>query len=153
MGWIWLTTPLLLGASELLGYIWHRFGAHADLVPGVHDTHRIHHREQSPSGDEDFLLLLLVVTLSQVAAGLLVLVIGRGRQLLTWALGVTLLNFWCSWWLHRAFHQEGHWLEQYPWFLEARKEHQVHHQSPTKNYGIATRWWDWVGGTWKAPSS
>ena len=67
---LWLTyiVGVVIG-SEIFGYFWHRYGAHADYIPGIHDTHRIHHMTSLDSGheaDEDFIWILLMLSLIHI---------------------------------------------------------------------------------------
>lgn len=144
-------------AAEIYGYIWHRFGAHSGYVPGIKDTHRIHHMlgnsksQDGAEADEDFVWILLQIIILEVILGLGVRV-GLVPMIAAILTVVTLVAIFAyNWWLHRAFHQPDHWLLAYPWFVREKERHFMHHSHPNRNFGIATHFNDTVFGTWVEP--
>jgi len=48
----------------MAAYLWHRYAAHTDIIPGVHDTHKIHHyADLRHEAHEDFIWILILLTL------------------------------------------------------------------------------------------
>jgi sterol desaturase/sphingolipid hydroxylase (fatty acid hydroxylase superfamily) len=136
--------------AELSAYLWHRYAAHTDYIPGLHVTHRFHHEAPlDHKADEDYVWVLLAL----VTVGIFLALLSVYRLIssklaalfLTGVLGV----FGWNWYVHSAYHQVGHWLEQYGWFKEMRELHFLHHTYPDKNYGIASHFMDVVMGTFQ----
>lgn len=66
-------------------------------------------------------------------------------------IGTTVLaTFVWNWFIHMAYHQPGHWLEQFDWFNYDRQMHLIHHVDPKKNYGISSHFSDWGFGTYES---
>lgn len=137
-------------ATEVFGYFWHRYGAHADYVPGIHDTHRIHHMRDvnSDSLDDDFIWTMLLMIMFELimVIGVITGIIPPLLAIIT--ITVSLAVLWWNWWIHNAYHQPNHWLESYEWFRQEKRRHYVHHYQPTRNYGIASHFIDRLMGTW-----
>ena len=135
--------------TEVFAYLWHRYGAHEDYIPGIHDTHRIHHSMgETHEADEDFVWILLLMILFELSIGL-----GVGARIVPGIIAivtiiVSLTVFWWNWWIHKAYHQPQHWLNNYSWFSLEKRRHFFHHKHPRLNYGIATHFTDKVFGTW-----
>lgn len=141
-------------AAEVYGYLWHRYGAHQGYVPGVKETHQIHHMFDEAAGneaDEDFVWILLLIILFEVIVGSAV-VIGLIPGILAIVTIITLsVVFVWNWWIHRSFHQPDHWLNDYAWFQQEKEIHLVHHRKPGHNYGVATHFNDRLFGTLHLP--
>ena len=158
--WIAYVIALIIGI-EIFAYIWHRYGAHADYIPGIHDTHHIHHiighndelkhLLSDHEADEDFIWILLMMTLFEVIIGIGVIVGIIPSVLAVLTIIVCLAVFWWNWWIHKAYHQKDHWLNSYEWFILERERHYIHHDQPDKNYGIATHFTDRFLNTWIDP--
>ena len=157
--WISYIIALIIGI-EIFAYLWHRYGAHGDYIPGIHDTHRIHHdimkqaddhRLSEHDADDDFIWILLMMTLFEVIIGIGVIVGIIPRILAIMTIIVCLMIFWWNWWIHRAYHQKDHWLNSYHWFVLEKERHYIHHEYPDKNYSIATHFTDQILGTWLEP--
>lgn len=138
-------------AAEIFGYLWHRFAAHDEYLPGLHATHQEHHEQPLDAqheADQDFVWMMLVFLLFELAAGVaLMLGIMPGRlAIITVIVGALVLTW--NWWLHRSYHQSDHWLNSFEWFRTEKQRHFVHHQHPDRNYGIASHFSDWALGTW-----
>lgn len=149
---IWLSYVLaLIVATEVFGYLWHRFGAHTDILPGVHSTHSYHHSrslDAKHEADEDFVWVLLLMVLFELAVGVGVLIGLLPGLIAIITIIVTLTVLWWNWWLHRAYHDPGHWLNQYAWFQQEKARHYIHHDQPQNNYGIASHFMDVLLNTW-----
>ena len=129
--------------SEIGAYLWHNFGAHTDVLPGVHDTHRIHHiADLSHEAHEDFYYIIIILIL--VGGGL---IYSFYKEWISWMLLLAIyvplgLTFTWNWWIHSAYHQKDHFLNSYAWFQNDRRIHFQHHINPRVNYGIATHFMD-----------
>jgi sterol desaturase/sphingolipid hydroxylase (fatty acid hydroxylase superfamily) len=138
-------------AAEVYGYLWHRFGAHAGYVPGIKETHRIHHIVDISAGheaDEDFVWILLLIMTFEIIVGLGVMIgLIPGILAIVTIITLTVVFVW-NWWIHRSYHQEDHWLNGYEWFRREKELHFIHHYKPGQNYGVATHFNDKLFGTW-----
>jgi sterol desaturase/sphingolipid hydroxylase (fatty acid hydroxylase superfamily) len=153
--WFSYIIAIIIG-TEVFAYLWHRYGAHADIIPGIHDTHRIHHMMNLDLGheaDEDFVWILLMMIMFEIIMGLCVIIgfISKIFALIT--IIISLIVFWWNWWIHKAYHQPNHWLNSYEWFRLEKDRHYVHHYQPRKNYGIASHFTDQIMGTWIEPNT
>lgn len=137
--------------TEVFAYLWHRYGAHTDYIPGIHDTHRLHHTMYSNEADEDFVWILLMITMFEIIIGVGVLIRLIPGILAIVTIVVSLIVFWWNWWIHRAYHNPDHWLNSYHWFQCEKDRHFVHHDHPSKNFGIASHFNDIIFGTWIEP--
>lgn len=152
----WLSYIIaLVICTEIFAYLWHRYGAHTDYIPGIHDTHLIHHMLDIDLGneaDEDFVWILLLMIFVELMIGISVMIglIPGVFALVT--IIVSLVVFWWNWWIHKAYHQPNHWLNSYEWFQKEKQIHYVHHYHPLKNYGIASHFSDKIMGTWINPT-
>lgn len=140
--------------SEFGAYLWHRFGAHTDIVPGVHDTHKIHHiADLTHEAHEDFFWVILI--LAALGAGLVAawytnyLFIQPIYVIVGYFL-VVLVYGW-NWYVHSAYHIPNHWLGRFYWFRKDKKMHLQHHVNPKVNYGIASHFSDIIFGTYEYP--
>lgn len=140
--------------SELGAYLWHRFGAHTDFVPLVHDTHKIHHNaDLGHEAHGDFFWVILILT--ALGAGLIVawytnyLFIQPIYVMIAYLLLV--MVFVWNWYIHSAYHIPNHWLNRFYWFRKDKKMHLQHHVNPLVNYGIASHFSDIVFGTYEYP--
>ena len=138
--------------TEVFAYLWHRFGAHADYIPGIHDTHRIHHILYFNEADEDFVWILMLMMIFEIIVGIGVMIGLIPGILAIVTIIVSLIVFWWNWWIHRAYHQPDHWLNSYAWFQHEKDRHFIHHENSSLNYGIASHFNDWILGTWIEPS-
>lgn len=140
---------LTLFFSEVGGYIWHRFGAHTDLIPPVRETHRDHHiSDLTHDAQEDFYWIILMLF------GLALIFIFLTYYGIPWYITTTIyamivLSYTWTWYIHSAYHIKNHWLEKYDWFLEDRELHFQHHEDPHSNYTIATHFPDKIFGTYQ----
>ena len=137
--------------SEGGSYLWHRFGAHTDIIPGVHDVHRIHHEaDLTHEAHEDFLVVIILLFL----LGLFLFILYKSflptYYLIMIYLTVVAVFVW-NWYIHSAYHIPNHWLNQYDWFKQDKKIHLQHHVDPTVNYGIASHFSDIIFGTYIYP--
>ena len=141
--------------TEIFGYLWHRYGAHADYIPGIHDTHRIHHildLELGHEADEDFVWVLLLMIMFELVVGIGVMAGIIPGVLAIVTIIVSLVVFWWNWWIHSAYHKPDHWLNSYEWFCNEKARHYVHHSHPWENYGIASHFTDKILNTFTEPS-
>ena len=147
--WIAYSISIII-AIEIFSYLWHRYGAHSNYLPGINSTHRLHHSINSEelNGDEDFFWILLLITLFELFLGFLVIAKIIPGILAIVTIIISLVVFSWNWWLHRSFHQNNHWLNSYSWFQKEKSRHQIHHHHPNKNYGIATYFTDKIFNTW-----
>jgi sterol desaturase/sphingolipid hydroxylase (fatty acid hydroxylase superfamily) len=151
--WFCYVIAIIIG-TEVFAYLWHRYGAHADYIPGIHDTHKIHHildLDLGHEADEDFVWILLIMVLIELIMGIIVMIGIISGVLALVSIIVSLVVFWWNWWIHKAYHQPNHWLNSYEWFKKERERHYVHHYNPRKNYGIASHFSDKIMGTWTEP--
>lgn len=156
MMWFTYIIAIVVGI-EVFAYLWHRYGAHTDYIPGLHDTHRIHHMLDLSLGheaNEDFIWILLIIVTIELTLGVAIMIkIIPYIVALIALIGiiVSLVVFWWNWWIHRAYHYPDHWLNTYKWFQREKARHYVHHYNPHNNYGIATHFTDKIMGTWIEP--
>lgn len=152
--WIAYSISIII-STEVFSYLWHRYGAHSDYLPGIHSTHKLHHdiNSDDSNGDEDFLWILLLITLFELFLGLLVIINIVPVTLAIVTIIISLVVFFWNWGLHRAFHHPDHWLNSYEWFQTEKLRHEIHHHYPNKNYGIATHFTDKIFNTWLESSS
>ena len=137
----------LIFASEIGGYIWHRYGAHTDILPFVKDTHQVHHTRIHDQAHEDFFYIAILLVLYLAFLFYLYYLTYISLTLLTILyLGVFFPFIW-SYYIHSAYHITDHWLNEYEWFQNDKRIHFKHHEDPTKNYGIATHFTDELLGT------
>lgn len=151
--WYWLIwivyIILLVVIAEVFSYLWHRWAAHTDIIPGLHDTHRIHHQAgvdyHTAGGDFIWIIgLVLILTLG------LSLGVYWGFFTTTFVVVtiiIVLLVFLTNYYIHASYHKPGHWLNNYQWFRDHKVYHLLHHQHPDKNFGIVTFYPDQFGGT------
>jgi len=137
----------LLFIGELVTYLLHRFFFHTDVVPDVHQIHRYHHVE-ADDAIHDYLIIAFLLL-----GGLLTAFILTIFRILPVSLTLLVFTVWTgyflfSWYVHRAYHT-GSFLHQFPWFEASYAEHLVHHDFPSKNYGILTRYMDRLFSTYQ----
>lgn len=147
--WFSYILAIIIGA-EIFGYVWHRYGAHDDYIPGIHTTHQIHHISEHDA-DEDFVWILFMMITLEFILGLCVMthIIPGVLALIT--IIVSLIVFWWNWWIHKAYHNPNHWLNSYTWFQREKYRHYIHHYNPQNNFGIASHFVDRIVGTWIDP--
>lgn len=144
---------LLIVVGEAFSYAWHRYMTHTNfeqfILVDIRSTHKIHHKDGTYETDSnDFIWLILVFMMVQLWTGILIMVnILPGIVSVVSLLIFGLVIVW-NWWLHKAYHEQEHWLNKYEWFKEKKKRHFVHHKNPKKNYGIASNFMDKIFGTW-----
>lgn len=141
---------------EIFAYMWHRYAAHTDYIPGLHQTHQIHHSyslDAEHEADEDFVWIMLLFILFELAAGVATMLKIIPGPIAITTVAVAGVVFTWNWWIHRSYHQADHWLNNFQWFQTERARHFVHHSNPQANYGIASHFSDWVLGTWMEPLS
>ena len=151
---IFMVFIMIIIASEFGSYMWHRFGAHTDVIPGIHDTHKIHHNaDLLHEAHEDFFWVLLIKL--AVGAGLVTawyfnyLLVPVIYVIIVYIL--TVMVFTWNWYVHSACHVPDHWLNKYYWFRKDKKMHLQHHVNPEVNYGIASHFSDIIFGTYEFP--
>lgn len=141
-----LSGILLYFICELFSYVWHRFGSHDDLIPGLHDFHRSHH--QNKEEDHDFLFVLFLVILMEILfvflINLNVISVFNSVMIIV----IVLLIFVYNWLLHLSYHNENSFLNYFEFFKLERERHQMHHTNPKINYGITCHLFDKLFGTW-----
>jgi len=153
--WFFYIIIIILG-TEVLAYLWHRYGSHSDYIPGLHDTHRIHHMINSQNADDDFVWILLTIVSAEIALGILYLSNVFPILLCIFCivgLIISTLVFYWNWWIHQAYHYPDHWLNIFDWFQSDKLRHFVHHYNPTHNYGIASHFTDKIMDSWIDPLS
>lgn len=147
---------VIIISTEIFAYIWHRYFAHTNYIPGIYDVHRIHHMLDLNLGheaDEDFVWILLIMVILELIFGIAVIIDIVSGIFAVVTIIVSLIMFWWNWWIHKAYHQSNHWLNSYKWFQREKERHYVHHNFPQKNYGIASHFMDVIMGTWTDPNS
>ena len=148
---------IIIIGSEFGSYSWHRFGAHTDIIPGPHDTHRIHHTSNlTHEAHEDFFWVVFLLIVG--AIGLTTIwylgyydMIGILPIYIIIAYSILILVFVWNWYIHSAYHIPNHWLNQYRWFQKDKRIHLQHHVNPRVNYGIASHFSDIIFGTYEYP--
>ena len=145
---------IIIIGSEIGAYIWHRFGAHTDIIPGVHNTHKIHHKANlRHEAHEDFFWIILILVL--LGIGIFIgwyknyIIIPVIYIIIVYVL-ITFVFIW-NWYIHSAYHIPNHWLNRYKWFIKDKKMHLQHHVNPKVNYGIASHFSDIIFGTYEYP--
>jgi sterol desaturase/sphingolipid hydroxylase (fatty acid hydroxylase superfamily) len=151
--WFTYIISVIIGA-EVFAYLWHRYGAHDNYIPGIKNTHDIHHiMDHTHEANEDFIWILLLMILFELGLGIGVMIGIVNGVLAIITIVIASIVFWWNWWIHRAYHQSDHWLNMYDWFKNEKNRHYIHHSQPNKNYGIASHFTDRVMGTWTEPTS
>lgn len=151
--WI-LYIIIIIIATEIFAYFWHRYGAHDDFIPGIHDTHKIHHMinikymSEINEVNEDFVWILFIIIIFEliIAIGVMINIISGFLALIT--IMTSLFVFLWNWWIHKAYHSPNHWLNSYEWFHKEKNRHYIHHINPHKNFGIASHFVDKIMDTW-----
>lgn len=148
----WITyIPVLVIFTEMFAYVWHRYIAHNHNLSGVHDTHEIHHLIELEMGNEsheDFIWLLFLIIIVELMLGVAVMLNIIPATIAIVTILVTTGVFLWNWWIHQAYHNDSHWLNNYEWFQREKKRHYIHHYNPRNNYGIASHFSDIIMGTW-----
>ena len=160
---------LIILATEFTAYMWHLWGAHSDIVPGVHSTHREHHvadLDHKAHGDFFWVILLLIVFgcvlfwlnhrgYPEYIYSNLIDETGYNNTLVQSGLGafylIVVAVFTWNWYIHQAYHTKDHWLNKFDWFKKDKKIHFQHHVDPKVNYGIASHFSDVIFGTYDNP--
>jgi len=149
--WLIYIIAVIIG-TEVFAYFWHRYGAHTNYIPGIYDTHVIHHMSSlEHEADEDFVWILLLMIIFELIMGIGVMINLVPARLAIVTIIVSLCIFWWNWWIHSAYHNKDHWLNYYDWFITEKDRHYIHHRNPCKNYGIASHFTDRLMGTWIEP--
>ena len=144
---------LLIFITEMGAYFWHNI-AHEDIVPGVHETHKIHHNaDLRHEAHEDFFwVILLLIVLGISLTGLWYYdYLFVNPKLVILGYGIIVSVFVWNWYVHSAYHIPDHWLNNYEWFRIDKKIHLQHHVNPWVNYGIASHFSDVIFGTYEYP--
>lgn len=135
----------LIFLSEFLGYCWHRWGTHQDIIPtalGIQSSHLYHHMTTDDSAYGDFIYILVFL----IFYFILILYLVQ-KDIISLKLGfiiylpIFIISFY-NYYVHAAYHCENHWLNQYDWFRNDKKIHFQHHRNPETNYGIVTHFSD-----------
>lgn len=151
LGWVaWIVyIVILVIIAEVFSYAWHRWAAHTDIIPGLHDTHRIHHQADlnyhTAAGDYVWILALVVILTLGLSLGVYWGFFSVAFVVVT--IMVVVLVFSMNYYIHSAYHQPDHWLNSYQWFQDHKSYHFLHHQHPDKNFGIVSFYPDQLGGT------
>ena len=137
----------LIFASEIGAYLWHRYGAHTDILPFVKNTHEIHHTIIDDEAHGDFFYIAILLSLYLIVLCYLYYISYINLMLFAILYLSVFFPFIWSYYIHTAFHIENHWLNEYEWFCNDKRIHFQHHKDPTTNYGIATHFTDEILGT------
>ena len=152
--WICYIIAIIVG-TEIFAYIWHRYGAHSDYIPGIYDSHCIHHMSDlnlEHEADDDFVWILLIMITCEIIIGIAVIIEFISGILAIITIIVSLVVLWWNWWIHKAYHRSDHWLNSYEWFRKEKERHYIHHYYSNNNYGIASHFTDKIMGTWFDPN-
>lgn len=146
---VWICVMVI--SVEIFSYLWHRVIAHEDYVEEIHITHRAHHQDKNIDADEDFIWLLFLLILFELVIGILLLfnIITFDFAIVT-VITAACVFFW-NWFVHRSYHNENAWLNKFQWFREDKARHFIHHDDPSKNYGIASSFMDKIFSTHRSP--
>ena len=137
--------PSIVFLTEFGAFIWHKMGAHTDLIPKefkVQETHDFHHTTIDDQAHFDFLYILIFLIIYGIFLGFLIY-----KKYLTLYLAsilylpVLFVSIW-NWYIHMAYHVENHWLNSYEWFRNDKRIHLQHHFNPETNFGIASHLYD-----------
>lgn len=145
--WISYIIIIIIG-TEIFAYLWHRFIAHNHEISGISDTHEIHHMEDIFDGDDDFIWLLFLIIISEIIIGIGVMFNIISGIIVVVTIIIAVITFYWNWWIHKAYHNDKHWLNSYKWFQQEKHRHYIHHYNPNFNYGIASHFSDKIFGTW-----
>ena len=154
MEWLIYIGSALLGvfAVEFVGYFWHRWVEHKELLGrGVTFRHYKHHEVEYPVNKlrtdsyrnaNSWTWYVVGMTASVVAP-----FIAPWQYALPFA-----ISGWVYAWIivlnmHSAFHVKGHLLWRYKWFQKLVKLHDIHHYENC-NYGICLFFMDKIFGTY-----
>lgn len=159
MWWILLILVICLAwviLTLVFSWCWHALISHTQ-VPGVAQTHLVHHQDVDDLAHRDFYwiaVLLLLLTLALFTVYVLGIVlypvsVPFWEWLVFFLWLVPVLIFILEYYLHYSYHQDDSWLGHYSWFQQLRADHYAHHQDETVNYGISNHWVDWLMGKYK----
>jgi sterol desaturase/sphingolipid hydroxylase (fatty acid hydroxylase superfamily) len=155
----WLTYSLLFVLAgpflvEFVGYFWHRWVEHRELLgKKVSFRHYKHHEVQYPvkklrnGGPYDS-----ADSWTWYAVGMIAMVvsflIAPWQYALSFSAGAWIYGHWIVAQMHSAFHITGHFLWKYEWFQKLVKLHDIHHYDNV-NYGICFFFMDRLCGTYR----
>jgi sterol desaturase/sphingolipid hydroxylase (fatty acid hydroxylase superfamily) len=138
--------PLITGtivtsaiASEVSTYAWHRWGCHTKelIIPYV--AHEMHHMMRDWNANADFIIASIIT----IAVSFVTICIAKyigWKNAMTCAVTVCIVfSFYAivKNRLHAAYHVPHHTLNNFEWFREWKRLHQIHHERPTKNFAIS----------------
>jgi sterol desaturase/sphingolipid hydroxylase (fatty acid hydroxylase superfamily) len=139
---------LLYFFIELFSYIWHRF-THTNTVESIKSIHQMHHSDFYKEADEDFIVLILLFLLFEIAAVFLVQLQVIPALISFVTVLFSGLFIFMNWYVHRSYHDEKSFLNNYHWFRVEKERHLVHHKYTNNNFGITSHIFDKAFGTWK----
>jgi len=149
IGLFFLGGPVLV---ESVGYLWHRWVEHREVLgKGIAFRHYKHHEVQYPvtklrTQKYHNANSWSWYVVGGVASGVAFLVA-------PWVYALSfVLGAWAYAWgvvmhMHTAFHTSGHFLWKYKWFQKLVKLHDIHHYD-NSNYGICFFGFDRLFGTY-----
>jgi len=152
--WVFL---LGIPIVEILGYVFHRFLDHGQVIKRVEYEHWKHHfiqyppenlRPEQPYKKVNAIEWKVAGPIC-IAALLLLLPFQYGAPILMGSAAYALL----LWHVHRLFHLRDHYLARNAYFRYLQKIHDIHHLDPTKNFTIVNPVMDVVAGTYDSPPS
>ena len=128
--------------------------SHENIIPIIRETHLEHHQANwLHEAHSDFIWIVIGLILFTI----MLVILCKFNVAPAWIL----IIIWCTviaisvwnWYIHAAYHQPGHWLEQFNWFNQDRQAHLIHHVAPNTNYSIASHFTDWGFGTYISANS
>ena len=132
--------------SEMASYLWHRYFAHRSIfhslfpAQGFLTSHKLHHESSlNHHADEDFVWIILILTIGILGIGVLFSIglLPRINPIYIVVIFATVIVvFLLNWYVHKAIHTEGHWLQKFKIVRDLRDIHFVHHKNPRENYAI-----------------
>lgn len=153
---------IIIISVEIFSYFWHRIIAHNDFVDfvnfvnvvnvvnvvnDIHAVHKLHHQDINIDADEDFIWLLFLLILFELFIGILLICnIIPFSFAITTVLPSVAVFLW-NWYIHRCYHDDNTWLNNFQWFQNEKARHLIHHHDPSKNYGIASSFMDKIFST------
>jgi sterol desaturase/sphingolipid hydroxylase (fatty acid hydroxylase superfamily) len=154
MEWIYYILTSLTGVIivEFVGYLWHRWVEHRELLgKNVAFRHYKHHETVYPVTNLRTVEYKNANSWTWYAVGLVTSVtaftFAPWQYALAFALGAWIYAWGIVLNMHSLFHVSGHRLWKYKWFRKLVKLHDIHHYDNV-NYGICLFFMDRLFGTY-----
>jgi hypothetical protein len=136
---------------EVFSYLWHRYGAHTDILSGPRISHQIHHNydlDYEHKAHSDFIWILFLLILVEIFIVIFITYYSFFNNTIILSFIFSLTVFSWNWYIHSAYHDSKHFLNKFEWFRKEKDRHFIHHYNPKVNFGIASHFSDKFLNTW-----